>query len=179
MRIKVYQEFINEEIGLRKAILGGALGASALMTPAAHTEPANPPKDTTATTNVYRENVNKVKDFVDTLQRERPELFLDKQVSDNSRLKFGEYERLMFLKNRSEQSGIDLKLDLLTQQPSLFPFNINYFLVRGLDDIEGGPVLIKILRLDYTAALSIANHEVMFNFTRVQDVNTFGAKVNF
>lgn len=185
MRLRRYTEFTNEEVNIKKALIGGAIGASALVpTHSEPTEPVKPPytRDTTASA-VDKSAVQEVINFVDTLHEERPSLFMDKTMVDGARLKFGQYERLSFLRGLTEEherhTGAKLDLDLITSQPHGFPFNINYFLVRGLDDIENGPVLIQILRLDFTAAVNIGNHEVMFNFTRVQDVNTFGAKINF
>jgi len=38
---------------------------------------------------------------------------------------------------------------------------------------------MSILKVDFTKAVEIGGHDVMFNFTRVQDVNTVGARINF
>lgn len=182
MRLKRYDDFVNEE-WLSKALIGGAIGASSLLPAHSSTpNPTKPPRDTTsqATNNM---GIQELIEFADTIESERPDLFTDKTMTDGTRLNFGQYERLDFLKKHADDyqstTGVNLNLDILTHKSNLFPFNINYFMVRGLDDIDNGPVLIQILRLDYTAAINIAGHDVMFNFTRVQDVNTFGARVNF
>lgn len=183
MRIKTYEKF-NEEINLRKALVGGAIGASTLIPSyVAANQPTNPPitKDTLAG-KVDKSKAQDIINFVKTIENDTPELFIDFPLTEKTQLSFGQYERITYLKARadqfSESTGVNLNLDLITNEPNLFPFNINYFVVRGIDNLES-PTLINILRLDYTAALKVAGHEVMFNFTRVQDVNTYGVRVNF
>ena len=79
-----------------------------------------------------------------------------------------------------ENKGItDLNLDDLDilSNPQ-FPININYFMIRGVDN-QDGPNLIPILKLTYTKTVSLYGHDFEFNFTRINGVNTFGAKINF
>ena len=184
MRLKRYGDFTNEEINLKKALVGGAIGASTILPSHTHaTEPVKKPMASDTVTGAIDESMAlAVIDFVDTIGKEKPSIFLDRNLSEGCNLAFGEYEKISYLRNKLDkhiaETGIDLNLDILTNQPEKFPFNINYFLIRGLDNLES-PTLLQILKLDYTAAVKIGGHEVMFNFTRVQDVNTFGAKINF
>lgn len=184
MRLKRYVDFTNEEINLRKALVGGAIGASAILpSQTLATEPVKKIAASDTLTNAVDESmVLSVIDFVDTIGKEKPGIFLDRSLTEGCDLAFGEYEKISYLRNKLDkhiaETGIDLNLDIITNQPEKFPFNINYFLIRGLDNLES-PTLLQILRLDYTTAVKIGGHEVMFNFTRVQDVNTFGAKINF
>ena len=67
-------------------------------------------------------------------------------------------------------------LDILSEHN--FPFHINYFYVRGVDN-ENGPVLMPILNLNYTNVVKVHGHDIEFNFTRMTGINTFGAKINF
>lgn len=183
MRIKRYADFTNEEINLRKAIVGGALGASAIFPLSAKDRTSEPliSKDTVAAA-VEKSRVDALIDFVNTIENDTSTLFIDGPMTEKTHLSFGQFERIAYLKMRADQytesTGVHLNLDILTKEPSLFPFRINYFAVRGLDNLDS-PTIINILRLDYTAAIKIGGHEVMFNFSRVQDVNTYGMRVNF
>ena len=51
--------------------------------------------------------------------------------------------------------------------------------VRGLDDLNKGPYLMPIMNINYDKAVSIAGHDVVFNFTRINGINTIGTKINF
>jgi hypothetical protein len=177
MRIKSYEKFVSEEIDLRKALLGTAIGASSLIpsfTNAAHVN--QPAKPDTITTTKDRSLHN----FLDTLEQERPELFDPKPLSGY--VEFGKFERLSYLVEKKQlfeaENDTHIDLDILSKPNINIPFRINYFYVRGIDNLEG-PLLMSILKVDFTKAVEIGGHDVMFNFTRVQDVNTVGARINF
>ena len=181
--IKRYGEFLKEEISIRKAIVGGALGASSVLPTYAGQPPASPAtvKDTLVGA-IDRSHAEDVIEFVKSIEGERPELFLSTPLVAGTRLAAGQYAGVSYLRQKAEDytgtKGIKLDLNLVTSQPDLFPFRINYFYVRGIDNLESA-TLVNILKLEYTAAINIHGHEVMFNFTRVQDINTYGVRVNF
>lgn len=181
MRLKSYDQF-NEEINLRKAVIGGVIGASTLLptnTHAKKTHATNFNKDTLSED--VRTKVELIVDFVDTIEKENPRIFINLPLTSHTKLVPEQYRDLAYLNTRLDkyvqQRRVEIDLDLITTQPKLFPFKINYFFVRGLDNLEDAN-LIDVLRVDYTDAIKISGHEVMFNFTRVQDVNTFGFRVN-
>lgn len=185
MKIKRYEDFTNEGISLKKALVGGAIGASTILPPtytgASSPTTSSSTEDTLAGA-VDKSNTRAIIDFVNVIENDTPALFIDCKLTEKTKLSFGQYERIKYLKTRadqySESTGANLNLDLITNKPDLFPFNINYFVIRGIDNLDS-PTLINILRLDYSTAIKIGGHDVMFNFTRVQDVNTFGVRVNF
>ena len=67
-------------------------------------------------------------------------------------------------------------LDLI--EKSQLNLKINYFYTRGLD-IDNKPFLMPILNLSYTKSIKIYGHDIYFNFTRINGIDTFGAKINF
>jgi hypothetical protein len=181
MRIQRYEDF-NEEINLRKTLIGGAIGASTLLPSSLHaSEPDKPlTKDTLVSNNKL--HVDELKTFIDSIESERPNIFLTETPKDGQRLQFQSFEQLSYLENKlneyQNKNGLELNLDLLTTNNIELPFRINYFFVRGIDNLDG-PFLISMLNINFTKAISIAGHKVMFNFTKVQNVNTFGASINF
>ena len=71
MIIKTYEDFLNEEINLRKKLIGGAIGLSTLVPNSIHSKDLGTNKDTIVNTN-HSYELNK---FVDSIRLERPELF--------------------------------------------------------------------------------------------------------
>lgn len=184
MKVKKYDEFISEEINLRNAIVGGAIGASALVSnPAAASEPVKPNtnKDSLSTENAQA--VKETIDFVENIESDKPDLFTNEEISSTTRLEFGKFEKLSYLQDKvqnfEESNGVHLNLDLLSRPSSGIPFRINYFYVRGLDDVNNGPFLIRIINVDFNNAIKLGGHEIHFNFTRLPDVTTFGTRINF
>jgi hypothetical protein len=100
-----------------------------------------------------------------------PVSFLEDQLDLFNSIKIKSFQRY----------NTELKLSLsdldILSEPN-FPFNINYFYVRGVDN-ENGPVLMPILNLNYTNVVKVHGHDIEFNFTRITGINTFGAKINF
>lgn len=193
-RIKSYNDFLNEEKGfLKNALIGGAIAASIgannvdANTPLGN-EPVVPVE--VSDTSVVNKYKNKsLESFIDTLSKENPQLIIDNKIESIEPIPFkNNVESLSFLEtnlNKFNNTMISDKLpklslsdlDLLSK-PGL-PFRINYFYVRGLDSQESGPFLIPILNLSYSKVVDIHNHEIMFNFTRMTGVNSFGATINF
>lgn len=178
MIIKTYEDFLNEEINLRKKLIGGAIGLSTLVPNSIHSKDLGTNKDTIVNTN-HSYELNK---FVDSIRLERPELFTE-DFSNKKTIEFGKFERIEYLRNRLEdyenENGIKLNIDLLSSPSNTLPFTINYFYVRGIDDSVKGPFLIEIVKLDFNKIITIGEHSIMFNFTRTQGVNSIGAKINF
>jgi len=180
-RLKRYEEYLIEEIDIKHALLGGAIAAGSLISnPSFSTEPfKKAPTDTTYSA----EKSGDLELFVDTLESENPDIFTNDSLVDGQMIEFGHFERIEYLINKKdeyEQSiGRKIDLNLLSVSNSRIPFTINYFFVRGLDNIDKGPFLIQMLSLDYNAMIKMGRHDIMFNFTRVLNVNTFGVKVNF
>jgi hypothetical protein len=179
-KLKRYDEFLIEEIDIKQVLLGGAITAGSLLSnPSFSSEPVKKaPTDTTYSV----EKSKDLKGFLDTLESTTPNLFKDDSPVDGQMIDFGHFERIEYLINKKdeyEQSiGRPIELNLLSESNNKIPFTINYFFVRGLDDIQNGPFLIQILKLDYNAVMRMGRHDIMFNFTRVQNVNTFGLKYN-
>ena len=180
-KLKRYDEFLIEEIDIKQVLLGGAITAGSLLSnPSLSSEPVKKaPTDTTYST----EKSGDLELFVDTLESENPDIFTNDSPVDGQMIEFGHFERIEYLINKKdeyEQSiGRKIDLNLLSGSNSRIPFTINYFFVRGLDNIVKGPFLIQMLSLDYNTMLKMGRHDIMFNFTRVQNVNTLGVKVNF
>jgi len=175
-KLKRYDEFLIEEIDIKQALVGGAIAAGSLISnPLFSSEPV---KKAPIDTIQHSEQID-LKEFLDTLISEKPNIFNN---SKSDYIEFGHFERIEYLtkkKNEYEQTiGRKIDLNILSETNNGTPFIINYFFVRGLDDIEKGPFLMQILSLNYNTALKIGNHELMFNFTRIQNVNTFGLKYN-
>jgi hypothetical protein len=193
-KVKRYNEFLNEEKGfLKNAIIGGAIATSVgtnqvdANTPLGN-EPVVPVQ--VSDTSVVNKDKNKsLISFIDTLEKENPQIIIDDSIESSEPIPFkNNVESLSFLEtnlNKFNNTMVSDKLpklslsdlDLLSK-PGL-PFRINYFYVRGLDSQDSGPYLIPILNLSYTKAIDIHNHEVKFNFTRINGQNTFGATLNF
>jgi hypothetical protein len=177
MKIKKYEDFINEEINLKKALVGGAIGAASFLSPydASASEPIK--HDTTI---VNQKNSNTITEFVREIEIEKPALFTSKEIIQNSQIEFGKFERVSFLEQKvmehESRTGTHLDLNILSSPSNPVPFRINYFYVRGLDNTETGPFIIRIINVDFTKALEIGGHKVFFNFTRT-DVNSFGARI--
>lgn len=177
MAIKKYEDFIKEEAGIRKALIGGAIGAASLLNPSYSIGQERPD------TALIASKAASTEDFAKELESERPELFSSEDARKTGKIDFGKFERLSFLKEQASiyehKNRVRLDLDMLSSPKSAIPFRINYFYVRGLDNIDTGPLLIQILNLDFNAAMKLGGHEVMFNFTRITGVNTLGAKIAF
>jgi hypothetical protein len=184
MRLKTYGDFTNEEINLKKTIIGGAIGASAFIPSNTLASEPDKPINTKDTIIVPtdKSRTDELIAFVDSIGSERPNIFVTGALRDGQRLTMQSFEHLSYLENKLNEykmkNGTELNLDLLSTNNATLPFRVNYFFVRGLDNIDG-PFLIRILNINFTEAVSIAGHEVMFNFTKVQNVNTFGASINF
>jgi hypothetical protein len=100
-----------------------------------------------------------------------PVSFLEDQLDLFNSIRIKSFQRY--------NTGVKLSLsdlDILSEPD--FPFHINYFYVRGVDN-ENGPVLMPILNLNYTNVVNVHGHDIEFNFTRITGINTFGAKINF
>jgi hypothetical protein len=132
-----------------------------------------------------------VEDFVQTVIDKDPNLVTNDSIDPNNPftgytlpVSFLEDQLDLFnsIKIKSFQrynTGVKLSLsdlDILSEPD--FPFHINYFYVRGVDN-ENGPVLMPILNLNYTNVVKVHGHDIEFNFTRITGINTFGAKINF
>jgi hypothetical protein len=178
MKIKKYEDFINEEINLKKALVGGAIGAASFLSPydASASEPIKPDTVTLS----QQQNKTPIEEFVREIEIEKPALFTSEEIMQNSQIEFGKFERVSFLEQKAmeheNRTGTKLDLDILSSPRSSVPFRINYFYVRGLDNVEAGPFMIRIINVDFTKALEIGGHKVFFNFTRT-DVNSFGARI--
>ena len=168
-------EPITEEISLKKAIVGGAIGAASLMNPSYASEPAKP--DSISATS---QQASPEADFLRELESEKPELFTTEDMRNAAQVEFGKFERVSFLEkmalDRESRTGEKIDLSLLSAPSQSLPFRINYFYVRGLDNTQTGPFLIRILNIDFNKAIEIGGHKVFFNFTRT-DINSFGARI--
>ena len=172
--IKSYSA-VSEEIDLRKAIVGGAIGASSLFgAPAVAQKIAKPE------ISVPADKGPAVAGFIDTLEQECPEIFVenpeDSTIDSVKPLSFLE-KRFMEYSMQNPSFGLQLG-DLRYISEKEFPFKINYFYVRGIDT-QHGPILMPILHFSYTKSMSMYGHEVLFNFTRVTGVSTLGATISF
>lgn len=192
-RIKGYNDFLNEEKGfLKNALIGGAIAASVASNNVDANTPLGSepvvPVEVSDTSVINKEKNKSLTSFVDTLSKENPQLIIDENIESTEPITFNNnVESLSFLEtnlNKFNNTMVSnklpklslLDLDLLSK-PGL-PFRINYFYVRGLDTQEGA-YLIPILNLSYSKVVDIHNHEIMFNFTRMTGVNSFGATINF
>ena len=186
-KIKKYDEFLNEK-GFVSAIGAGALAiASTLVVNKADAMNLEP-VEVTDTSIMNKDKSKSLESFVDTIVKENPHLIVD-EINTNEPLPINNnVESLSFIEKKVSKFNTTMisdklpelslsDLDLLSK-PGL-PFKINYFYVRGLDNQESGPFLIPILNLSYTKAIDIKGHEIKFNFTRMNGVNTFGATLNF
>jgi hypothetical protein len=185
--LKTYDQFY-EEISIGRAIGAGLIGAATLGSPTtAHA--VNPPTkiESPAPGDTITPDKQKLlTNIVEEIHSDRPELFLeDSELPTEETMLTREmmpsFERLSYLEQivmeRAEETKISLSdLDILSKPA--FPIRINYFYIRGLDSQETGPYLIPILNIDY-GGVKMSGHDVMFNFTRINDVNTFGARINF
>ncbi len=172
--IKTYSR-ISEEIDLRKAIIGGAIGASSLFSNPAVSQNI---EKTEMTAPASKEAA--VSAFADALAKSCPEIVSDSSEAPSVNCakpmsflekKFGEYS------NMNPNFGLELRdLDLLSDRE--IPLRINFFYIRGVDT-QRGPVLIPIVNFTYTKCVSISGHEVMFNLTRATGVTSFGASLKF
>lgn len=186
MKIKKYDQFY-EEISIKKAIGAGLIGAATLGNP--NTAYAGTPPVKTETDTITTDKQNSIEKIVDTIQDQRPELFKGDSEPNEDAIQLTEdampnFEKLSYLENiiqeNEQKSNISLNDINLLSKPGI-PIRINYFYVRGLDSYgtsQQGPFLIPILNIDYSG-VKMAGHDVMFNFTRINDVNTFGTRINF
>lgn len=183
-KLKKYEDFIVEEVDIRNLLLGGAIVSGSLLSnPTMATKPPiqnSIETDQDTSFNIENSGINS---FLDTIISENPNLLSGNIPLDGQAIEFGRFERLEYLINKKNDyeslTGKPIDLNLLSDTKSNLPFTINYFFVRGIDNIDTGPFLIQILKLDYNAVIELGGHKVMFNFTRIQDINTFGVKVNF
>lgn len=195
-KVMSFQNFYKDDTtaikkeGLATTI--GALGmaASSVLKPAMPKDlPIKEPiEDTTLMTQGKNDLVE---DFVQTIIDKDPNLVTNDSIDPNNPftgytlpVSFLEDQLDLFnsIKIKSFQRyNTELKLSLsdldILSEPD-FPFHINYFYVRSVDD-ENGPVLMPILNLNYTNAVKVHGHDIEFNFTRITSINTFGAKINF
>ena len=195
-KVMSFQNFYKDDTtaikkeGLATTI--GALGmaASSVLKPAMPKDlPIKEPiEDTTLMTQGKNDLVE---DFVQTIIDKDPNLVTNDSIDPNNPftgytlpVSFLEDQLDLFnsIKIKSFQRyNTELKLSLsdldILSEPD-FPFHINYFYVRSVDD-ENGPVLMPILNLNYTNAVKVHGHDIEFNFTRITGINTFGAKINF
>jgi hypothetical protein len=186
-KLKKYDQF-HEEINVRKAIGAGLIGAAAFGTP--NTAIAgNPPSKIESPApgdTIAPDKQKEMSKIVEDIHSDRPELFVEDydlptEETIFTREMIPSFERLSYLEKIVMDREDDTKLSLsdlnILSNPA-FPIRINYFYIRGLDSQETGPFLIPILNIDYSG-VKMAGHDVMFNFTRINDVNTFGARINF
>jgi len=190
-KIKGYSDFVNEEKGfLKNALIGGAIASSVATNQANASSPvSNEPVEVTDSSIVNKEKNKSIQSFVDTLSKESPQIFIDENIENKEPIPYNNnVESLSFLERSVTKYNSNLTsknlpklsltdLDLLSK-PGL-PFKINYFYVRGLDSQDKGAYLIPILNINYTSAVKIHGHDIKFNFTRINGVNTFGATLNF
>ena len=168
----------------------GALGmaASSILKPTMPKDLPNkqPVEDTTLLSKGTTDLVDK---FVDELIAEEPKLVVDSIEPNKPFTGFtlpvsileDKLELFNSIKIKSFQSynspKLSLKdLDMLSDKNS--PIHINYFYIRGVDN-EKVPVLIPILKMNYTNAIQIHGHDIEFNFTRMAGNNYIGAKITF
>lgn len=183
-KVMSYQNFQKDDITTVKkdesiATTIGALGmaASSLLHPSKPKEVVtkDPVKDTL--TMVEQKKHVVIKQVADTIIEKYPSIVSEESNDFTLPISVLENE-LMTFKELNKIPDLSLKdLDLLSKPQ--FPLHINYFMVRGLDNTENGPVLIPILNLNYSQVFEIHGHNVEFNFTRLTGVNTIGAKINF
>ena len=195
-KVMSFQNFYKDDTtaikkeGLATTI--GALGmaASSVLKPAMPKDlPIKEPiEDTTLMTQGKNDLVE---DFVQTVIDKDPNLVTNDSIDPNNPftgytlpVSFLEDQLDLFnsIKIKSFQRyNTEVKLSLsdldILSEPD-FPFHINYFYVRGVDN-ENGPVLMPILNLNYTNVVKVHGHDIEFNFTRMTGINTFGAKINF
>ena len=183
-KVVSYQDFQKDDITTVKkdesiATTIGALGmaASSLLHPSKPKEipSKDPVKDTLTMVDPKKDGV--IKQFTDTVIQKYPNIVSEESSDFTLPISVLENELIVF-KQLNKIPDLSLKdLDLLSKPQ--FPLHINYFMVRGLDNYEKGPVLIPILNLNYSQVFEIHGYNVEFNFTRITGVNTIGAKLNF
>ena len=168
---------VKKDEGIASTIGAIGLAASSLLKPSMPKEipSKDPVKDTI--TLVEQTKDGSMREFADTIIEKYPNIITDGGIGETTlNISVLENELMLFKENK----GItDLNLDDLDilSNPQ-FPININYFMIRGVDN-QDGPNLIPILKLTYTKTVSLYGHDFEFNFTRINGVNTFGAKINF
>lgn len=183
-KVMSYQNFQKDDITTVKkdesiATTIGALGmaASSLLHPSKPKEvlTKDPVKDTLTMVEPKKDGV--ILQFTDTIIQKYPNIVSEESSDFTLPISVLENELIVF-KQLNKIPDLSLKdLDLLSKPQ--FPLHINYFMVRGLDNYEKGPVLIPILNLNYSQVFEIHGYNVEFNFTRITGVNTIGAKLNF
>lgn len=164
---------------ISSAILAGAL---AVAHSANIQEPNTPPHKDTISEYVptYDGDLER---FLDTLEETNPEIFVNgdmsvKQPATVSHLPLSILTDTLYKYNKEFETKLSLSDLNMLSKPGL-PIRINYFYVRGLDDVNKGPYLMPIMNINYDKAVSIAGHDVVFNFTRINGINTIGTKINF
>ena len=183
--LKTYDQFY-EEISVGNVIGAGLIGAAALGTPktAIAGEPPIRIESPTPGDTIAPDKQKELAKIVEGIHSDRPALFVeDSDLPTEETMLTREImpsiERLSYLEQIVTERANKLSLsDLNMLSRPDFPIRINYFYIRGLDNQETGPFLIPILNINYSG-VKMSGHEVMFNFTRVNDVNTFGARINF
>lgn len=183
-KVVSYQDFQKDDITTVKkdesiATTIGALGmaASSLLHPSKPKEipSKDPVKDTLTMVDPKKDGV--IKQFTDTVIQKYPNIVSEESSDFTLPISVLENELIVF-KQLNKIPDLSLRdLDLLSKPQ--FPLHINYFMIRGLDNYEKGPVLIPILNLNYSQVFKIHGYNVEFNFTRITGVNTIGAKLNF
>lgn len=183
-KVVSYQDFQKDDITTVKkdesiATTIGALGmaASSLLHPSKPKEipSKDPVKDTLIMVDPKKDGV--IKQFTDTVIQKYPNIVSEESSDFTLPISVLENELIVF-KQLNKIPDLSLRdLDLLSKPQ--FPLHINYFMIRGLDNYEKGPVLIPILNLNYSQVFEIHGYNVEFNFTRITGVNTIGAKLNF
>jgi hypothetical protein len=190
--IKGYNDFLNEEKGfLKNALIGGVIAASSIPnTVNANTPVGNEPvvPVEVSDTSVVNKDINKsLESLIDTISTKNPQLVIDEKIESKEPIDFNNNnaETLSFLERNLTQFNSNLisnklpklslsDLDLLSK-PGL-PFKINYYMVQIISDEVK---LMPILNINYSEAINIHKHEVRFNLTRMNGVNSFGATINF
>jgi hypothetical protein len=195
-KIKGYNDFLNEEVGfLKNALMGGAIAASSVSNPVnANTPVGNEPVvpvEVSDTSVLNKDKNNSLVSFVDTLEKENPQLIIDEEIKDETPVNNSNTETLSFLQKNITQFNSTLvskylpklsldDLDLLSKPD--FPFKINYYRVQAA---SADVTLIPILNINYNKPVEIRNllknkkFEVRFNFTRMGETNYYGATINF
>ena len=193
-KIKGYNDFLNEEVGfLKNALMGGAIAASSVSNPVnANTPVGNEPVvpvEVSDTSVLNKDKNNSLVSFVDTLEKENPQLIIDEKIKDETPVNNSNTETLSFLQenvtkfNSTMVSKYLPKLSLddldLLSKPG-FPFKINYYMVQPA---SADVMLIPILNINYNKAVEIPlknkKLEVRFNFTNMGKISNLGATINF
>jgi hypothetical protein len=195
-KVMSFQNFYKDDTTtVKKESLASTIGvlgmaASSILRPAMPKDlPIKEPiEDTTLMTQGKNDLVE---DFVQTVIDKDPNLVTNDSIDPNNPFTgytlpvsfledqldlFNSIRIKSFQRYNSEVKLSLSDLDILSETD--FPFHINYFYVRGVDN-ENGPVLMPILNLNYTNVVKVHGHDIEFNFTRITGINTFGAKINF